>query len=264
MRRWARSLIAVCAAVAVEVSSAIADEFDRIQTDRPSVSNSTSTVPPGAWQIESGAEYSRTSVGGRPADRQFTLDVTLRVGLGERMEVRLEGEPLVLTRGRRDDTGNGDLSLEGKYRFFDGREGSGWPSLGVLPFVKFPIAHAPHGPNLPDFGLTGLASFTLPWRLSLDVNAGVNGLGQRPSGYLVQGVASAELARELGERWSTYVEVFFASAAERGARDAVGFDAGVQFFLTSRVALDAAGQTSLAGPGPDYAFRAGVSVRFGR
>jgi len=54
------------------------------------------------------------------------------------------------------------------------------------------------------------------------------------------------------------------SPAERGAHESVGFDAGVQFFVTPRLALDAAGQTSLAGPGPDYAFRAGLSVRFGR
>jgi hypothetical protein len=260
----ARSLVAVCAVAAITVSVATAGESARIQTDRPSVSNSTSTVPPGALQLESGAEYSRTSVGGSPPERKLTLDVTLRAGLTERIEIRLEGEPLVVTRGQQDDTGNGDLSLQGKYRFFDGREGSWWPSLGILPFVKFPIAHAPNGTNLPDFGLIGLASFTLPWGLGLDANAGVGGLGQRPGGYLVQGVASAALARDIGERWSTYVEVFFASAAERGSRESVGFDAGAQFFLTPRVVLDAAGQTSLAGPGPDYAFRAGLSVRFGR
>jgi len=52
--------------------------------------------------------------------------------------------------------------------------------------------------------------------------------------------------------------------AERGAHDIVGLDAGIQFFLTPRVALDAAAETSFGGPGPDYAFRAGVSVRLGR
>ena len=264
MGHAARSLVALCLAVTIGASRTAAAESERILTDRPSVSSSTSTVDPGAVQIESGAEYSRTSIGGSPADKQFTLDLTLRAGLTERLEIRLEGEPLVVTRGQQDDTGHGDLSLEAKYRFFDGREGSWWPSLGVLPFVKFPIAHAPHGTNAPDFGLTGLASFALPWRLSLDANFGVGGLAQRPSGYLVQGVASAALGRDLGERWSAYAEVFFASAAERGARDAVGFDAGVEFFVTRVIALDAAGQTSLGGPGPDYAFRAGLSIRFGR
>ena len=254
----------MCAAVVVTACVAAAAETERIQPDRPNVSTSTNTVPPGGLQIESGVEYSRTSIGGSPAEKQFTLDVTLRAGLTERIEIRLEGEPLVVTRGQHDDTGAGDLALQAKYRFFDGRDGSWWPSLAILPLVKFPTAHAPHGTNVPDFGLIGLASFVLPWRLSLDANLGVGGLAQRPSGYLVQGIASAALGRDLGERWSTFAEIFFASAAERGARDSVGFDAGVQFYLTTRIVLDAAGQTSLAGPGPDYAFRAGLSVRFGR
>ena len=260
----ARGLGAVGAALVITASVAAAAESERIQTDRPNIATSTNTVQPGAVQIESGVEYSRTSIGGSPADRQFTVDVTLRTGVTDRLEIRLEAEPLVVTRGQQGDTGYGDLALEAKYRFFDGREDPWWPSLGVLPFVKFPIAHAPHGTNVPDFGLIGLASFTLPWRLSLDANLGVGGLAQRPGGYLVQGVAAAALARDIGERWSTFAEVFFASAAERGAHDSVGFDAGVEFFLTPWVALDAAGQTSLAGPGPDYAFRAGLSIRFGR
>jgi hypothetical protein len=92
----------------------------------------------------------------------------------------------------------------------------------------------------------------------------VGSLAQRPKGYLVQSAASAALGLDIGERWSTFAEVFYTSAAEHGARDSVGFDAGVQFFVTQRIALDAAGQTSLAGPGPDYLFRAGLSVRFGR
>jgi opacity protein-like surface antigen len=251
-------------AASIGVSAAAGAAADRIQPDRPNFSASTYTVAPGVLQIETGAQYSHTSIGGSPADRQFFLDVMLRAGLTERIELRLQGEPLVVTRGERDDTGNGDISLQAKYRFLDAREGRWWPSLGILPFVRFPIAHEPHGTNLPDFALIALASFTLPWGLGLDVNAGAGGLGQRPSGYLAQGVAAASLSRDIAERWSTYVEVFFESAAQPGARASVGFDGGVQFFLTQNLALDAAVQTSLAGPGPDYAFRAGLSVRFGR
>jgi outer membrane putative beta-barrel porin/alpha-amylase len=253
-----------CWAVILTTSVAPAAESERIQTDRPSVSTSTYVVQPGALQIESGVEYSRTSIGGSPAERQLTLDVTLRAGVTEHLELRLDGEPVVVLRGAQDDTGWGDVSLEAKYRFFDGREGRWWPSLGLLPIVKFPTAHAPHGTNVPDFGLTGLASFVLPAGFSLDANLGVNALAQRPSGYLAQGVGSASLGHDLGERWSVYAEVFFSSAAERGARSSVGFDTGLEFLLTPTLALDAAVQTSLAGPGPDYAFRAGLSVRFGR
>jgi hypothetical protein len=248
----------------VTASVVPAAESERIQTDRPSVSTSTYVVQPGALQIESGVEYSRTSIGGSPAERQLTLDVTLRAGVTEHLELRLDGEPVVVLRGSQDDTGWGDVALEAKYRFFDGREGRWWPSLGLLPIVKFPTAHAPHGTNVPDFGLTGLASFVLPGGFSVDANLGVNALAQRPGGYLAQGAGSASLSHDLGERWSAYAEVFFSSAAEHGARSSVGFDTGLEFLLTPTLALDAAVQTSLAGQGPDYAFRAGLSVRFGR
>jgi hypothetical protein len=250
--------------VIVIASPAAAEDSERIQTDRPSVSTSTYTVQPGAVQIESGVEYSRTSVGGSPAERQFSLEATLRAGLTEHLEIRLDGVPVVVTRGSQDDTGWGDLSIQAKYRLYDGQEGRWWPSLGVLPFVKFPAGHAPHGTNVPNFGLIGLASFILPWGFGLDANVGVGAVAQRPRGYLAQGAASASLDYDIGERWSVYGEVFFTSAAERGARGSVGFDAGIEFVLTPTLALDAAAQTSLAGPGPDYSIRAGLSVRFGR
>jgi hypothetical protein len=260
----APGLVALCLVVTIGAVGTATAESERIQTDRPSVSTSASTVEPGAVQIESGAAYSRTSIGGSPAQKQFTLDLTLRAGLTERFEIRLEGSPLVVTRSQQDDTGIGDVTFDAKYRFLDGREDSGQPSLGVLPFVTFPVAHAPHGTNAPSFGLIGLVSFDLPWQLSLDTNLAVAARAQRPTGYLAQGGASAALGRDIGERWSTFAEVFFNSAAERGARASVGFDAGVEFFLTRLIALDAAAQTSLAGPGPDYAFRAGLSIRLGR
>jgi len=258
-------LIAVYAALAFGVSVAVAEEPARIQTDRPSVSNSTSTVPPGALQIEGGVDYSRSRVSGGPDERQFVLGALLRAGLTDRLEVRLDGAPLVRLRSAENDTGFGDPTLGVKCRFLDAREGSWWPSLGLLPFVKLPIAREPIGSERVDFGLTALASVDLPWQLDLDANAGLIAIGQsNRDAFLLQEVVSASLSRQIGERWSIFVEVFYASPAERGAHDIVGLDTGIQFFLTPRVALDAAAQTSFGGPGPDYAFRAGVSVRFGR
>jgi len=259
------SVVAVCAALALEASVAVAEEPTRIQTDRPSVSNSTSTVPPGALQIEGGVDYSVSRVSGGSDERQFQLGAMLRAGLTDRLEVRLDGSPLVRLRGAEDDTGSGDPTLSLKYRFLDVREGSWWPSLGLLPFVKLPIARAPIGSERVDFGLTALASVDLPWQLGLDANVGLAAIGRsNGDAFLLQELVSAALSRQIGERWSTYVEVFYSSPSERGAHDIVGLDAGIQFFLTPRLALDAAAETSFGGPGPDYAFRAGVSVRLGR
>lgn len=236
-----------------------------VEPDRPSVSTSARTVPPGTLQLEVGGVCSRERVAMRPPERRLSLEATARAGLTERLEARLEGEPIVDLRGAADATDHGDLVLALKYRFVDAGETGRWPSLGVRPFVKLPLAQAPIGSGRPDFGAIGLASVELPWRSTLDVNAGAAVIGQtRPTGSLVQGLASAALARELSDRLSAFVEIFFASRDERDGRDALGVDTGATYRLTRAIALDAAVQTSLAGVLPDVTIRAGLTLRLGR
>jgi len=257
-------LIALCAILALGASVAAAEE-DLISTDRPSVSTSTVTVPPGALQIESGVEYTRSRLSHGQNERQFLVDVLLRTGITSRLEARLDMNPLVWLKDADTNIGFGDLTLSVKYRVFDSPERSWWPSLGVLPFVKPPTARSPIGSERVDFGCTALATFELPWQLSLDANVGLAGLGQSPgAAFLLQETVSASLTRQLTDRWAMYGELFYASPSERGSRDVVGFDTGVQFLVLPRVVLDMAAQVARGTPGPDFAIRAGLSVRFGR
>lgn len=257
-------LIALCAILALGASVAAAEE-DFIPTDRPSVSTSTVTVPPGALQIESGVEYTRSRLSHGQNEQQFLVDVLLRAGITSRLEARLDMNPLVWLKDADTNIGFGDLTLSVKYRFFDSPEGSRWPSLGVLPFVKLPTARSPIGSERVDFGCTALATFDLPWQLSLDANVGLAGLGQsQGAAFLLQETVSASLNRQISARWAMYGELFYASPSERGSRDVVGFDTGVQFLVLPRVVLDMAAQVARGTPGPDFAIRAGLSVRFGR
>jgi len=257
-------LIALCAILALGASVAAAEE-DFIPTDRPSVSTSTVTVPPGALQIESGVEYTRSRLSHGQSEQQFLVDVLLRAGITSRLEARLDMNPLVWLKDADTNIGFGDLTLSVKYRFFDSPEGSRWPSLGVLPFVKLPTARSPIGSERVDFGCTALATFDLPWQLSLDANVGLAGLGQsQGAAFLLQETVSASLNRQISARWAMYGELFYASPSERGSRDVVGFDTGVQFLVLPRVVLDMAAQVARGTPGPDFAIRAGLSVRFGR
>ena len=249
-----------CAWLCISGARAVEEVPSKVAPDRPTVSNSTETVPAGAVQIETGLEYARSSVSDGPEERRLAAQATIRTGLTDGLEVRLDGEPLVRLRQEHDDTGIGDLALGLKYRFFDPAEGQWWPSLGLQPFVKLPVAETPIGSERTDFGLRLLATRDLPWELNLDVNAGLVAVGQ-PDGYLLQALASASVSRELTGRLSPFVEVFFAS---RDGRDTLGLDAGVIYFLTRRVALDAAVAAAFRGKGPDYAFRAGFSLRIGR
>jgi hypothetical protein len=247
----------------VSCGAAAAQDDDAIEADRPDVTNSTATVSPGLFQLETGVEYARTSAAASPQERRFSVQVTARAGLTDRLELRLEGEPIVALRGEDNATGLGDVSVGMKYRVLDAREGGS--ALGILPFVTLPAAEAPIGSERPDFGLVLLADLQLPWELQLAINAGLVGVGQsRPDGFVLQGRASASLSRELATSVSAFVELFWQSEEERRGRHSVGADGGVVWTVSRDVAVDAALATSLTGPLPDYALRTGVSVRFGR
>jgi len=265
MRPRGLGSLALGAALMLGASVASADDDDRIPTDRPSLSTSTITVPPGKLQIESGVEYSRSRMSHGETEQQLLLDILLRIGITSRVEARLDINPLVWLKDADTDVGFGDVTLAIKYRFFDAPEGSWWPSLGVLPFVKLPTARSPIGSERVDVACTALASFDLPWALSLDVNVGLAGIGQSEGAYfLLQETVSAALSRQITYRFAAYGELFYASPSERHTRDVVGFDAGVQYLILPRVVIDMAFQVARGTPGPDFAIRAGLSMRFGR
>ena len=93
--------------------------------------------------------------------------------------------------GERDDTGPGDLTLGFKYRFLDARDGASWPSLGLRPFVKLPVAGTPIGTGRPDVG--GIL-YLLGNDIALDAAAGTSLAGQGPD-YLVTAGVSVRLGR---------------------------------------------------------------------
>jgi len=232
-----------------------------VEPDRPNISNSTHTVPVKALQVELGLEYVRAH--NDPTERRLALQTTLRTGLSDRLEVRLDGVPLVRLKEASDDIGMGDIAPGLKYHVFDPPEGQGWPALGIQPFVKIPTARVPIGSGRLDAGLLVLADQDLPGAVQLTVNAGLVVVGQ-PHGALLQGLASAAVSREWGGRLTPFLEMFFASRDEREGHDTLGLDTGLVYLLTRRVAIDAAAETTLNRRRPDYALRTGLSLLLGR
>jgi Putative MetA-pathway of phenol degradation len=260
-----RSLIVACVLALLPPCAWAADEPALIAPDRAGAATGASTVGRGAVQLEAGLAYERERIAGSPTDRRFTVEATLRAGVTERLELRVDGEPLVRLRGAEDVTSHGDFGLGAKYRFLDATDDSWAPALAVLPFVKLPVAEEPIGSGKTDFGALLLASFALPGQVSLDVNAGLAAVGQsRPGGYLLQAIVAAGVSRDLVDWLTLFSDVIYNSREERDGRDSAVLDAGLIWRPSRNVALDASVVTSLAGPGPDWAVRAGVSFRFGR
>jgi Putative MetA-pathway of phenol degradation len=260
-----RSLLAAAVLALLPLGAWAAEEPEPVGPDRAGAATSAATVGRGAWQLEAGLAYQRERIAASPTERTFLIEATLRAGVTERLELRLNAEPLVHLRGAEDATDHGDFGLGAKYRFLDATEDSWLPSLAVLPFVKLPVAEPPIGSGKTDFGALLLASFALPGQVSLDVNAGMAAVGQsRPGGYLLQAIVAAGASRDVVDWLTVFSDVIFASREERGGRDSLVLDAGVIWRPRRDVAVDASVVTSLAGTGPDWALRAGVSVRFGR
>jgi hypothetical protein len=245
--------------------AAAAQAPEPIAPDRNGLSTATSTVGAGVFQLETGLAYARERIAGESAARRFNVDLLMRVGVADRLDVGVFGDPLVDLRNGVDTTDHGDFTLFAKWRFLEAAEGSPLPSLGLLPFVKLPVAEEPIGSGKTDVGLLLLASFDLPGGVGLDLNAGLAAIGQsHPGGHRLQALTAAGLSYDLSESLTLFTDLFHASRESRADRYGVLLDAGLLWRPTRDVALDLSGVTSLAGTGPDWLVRAGVSVRFGR
>ena len=258
-----RRLALACAlALLVVRGVAAAEGDDAIDPDRPDVSSGARTVGAGRVQLEADLLAERTRLAGEPTERRLSAEMLLRIGISQRLELRVDGEPIVRLRGADDATDVGDFRIGAKWRFVDGGDGS--PMLALLPSVKLPAAPTPIGTGKTDYAIVLAASFELPADFGLDANAGLGAVGQtRPGGYLLQALVSASLSRKLGAGLTGFGEVFYSSREEWSGRDQVGVDAGIVWTVQPNIAIDAAVGTSLYGRVPDVFVRAGGSVRFG-
>jgi hypothetical protein len=233
---------------------------DDVNPDRPGVSTSPQTVTRGAFQLETGVDYSRERSAGEPNEHRTAVAALARYGLLDGVELRLALEAIVFLRGPDDATNVGDLLLAAKIRVLEGQDGSARPAFSLLPTIKLPTAPDPIGSEKVDISLAALMGWSFG-RLSLTGNAGIGAIGQ-DNGYLVQGQVIGAVAWEAIDKLSLLGEVFWNSPEERHGDDFVGATAGVSYRVTRDVAVDAAVIVSLAGRGPDYRIQSGITVRF--
>jgi hypothetical protein len=256
-------LLALFSVLLLPTGAAVARQ--EVAPDRPDITDSAQTISPGGFQLETGVEYSRTRIGGSPAERRFSLESALRAGLTGNLELLVDAEPVIWLRTDREDLNRGDLTLGLKYRFFGSNERAEGLAVALRPFVKLPTADAPIGSERTDFGLQFLLSRPLPGDFSIDANLGLAAIGQRrPEGFLLQALASVSLSYAVSPRLSPLVELFFQSKDERDGRELLGMTVGIVYLLSESFAVDAAMRTTLAGRGPEWSAVAGFSVRWGK
>jgi hypothetical protein len=235
---------------------------EEIQPDRPELTESARLVPRGAVQLEAGMALSQERRAATATEKRVESETDLRIGVADDVELNLGWEPLVRVRGPDDATGIGDVMLGIRYRFVRGTEEQSWPPHVALKlFTRLPAAEQPIGTGRPDFGALLLASFELPQDFELEVNVGGAAIGQmRGGGFLGEAITTASLSRELAPSLLGFVELLLNSRTERDGRGQVAINTGIVYRVMPNLAVDAGLQTSLAGQGPDYVVRTGVSV----
>lgn len=228
----------------------------QLVTDRPNVVESSAAVGPGVFQVEAGVALTRAS----DADT-WNTPLLLRVGVMEKLELRVETGALTRIGDPVDETGFADVALGAKWAFRDGAGGG--PGLAALLHLDLPVGSASLSQDGVRPSLRGVAEWGLGDGWGLGVLGGVR-LDRSGPDRFTSGILAAALSRAVGEGASVYGEV----AATQIAGDEYGgtvplLNLGGVYLLSDDSQLDAQLGVGLSDRAPDLGITAGFSRRIG-
>ncbi|HPA73796.1 MAG TPA: transporter [Spirochaetota bacterium] len=233
-------MLVFCAGAAIGNGS---DGYD-IEGDRPDVTESALTVPPGSLQIESGVTGTFFEDG-----KEYTAgEMLLRLGVYGPLEARFGFNSWVIaeTDGETEE-GREDLSVGIKIQVLKAgiETGALCPNLALIFSTTFPSGTAPYrNDHAEPWGTVSVG-----WELPADFHLGLNIVASWPYGdggrYRAWGTSEA-LAYSPTDRLCIYVEHFM----EGGEDDeSLHFaDAGMTFIVTSGFQVDFRIGINLNGP----------------
>ena len=231
---------------------------DRIEPDRPDVTNSAKLVPPRHFQLEAGGTDTRMS----SALSSFGSPVLARLGVTNWIEARIGADGWVEHAvGRDRESGFGNIQAGAKLRLVS--DSAGTPVLSAIPMINLPTASASKGlgSGEADFTLTLAGGADLGARGHVDANYGVGNIGAGGQQRFTQHLVSVSASVSAG-RWDPYAELFWFSAQDFGGSGVTAFDVGASCHLRDRLTVDGGLQVGLSHAAPNLGVFAGVSLGF--
>lgn len=250
-----RPFLLTSATAVLFASAPFATAGETIATDRPDFVESSLTVGRGRVQVEASVAWESMHGGGGA----FATPVLLRVGTGERWELRVESDGWV------DERGNGpgdwaDVSIGAKYHLA-GRDGA--PSMAWLLHAELPTAGGePRGR-----GVRPSVRFVAEWELSGGFGLGVmpgialerNDTGQTGTA----GLLGVVVGRSVGEHGRVFAEVAASRLGFDGDdADEVTFNFGGARLLGPDMQIDLAYSHGMTDAVADRAITVGLSRRW--
>jgi hypothetical protein len=225
---------------------------DLINADRPSIADGSKVIAPGQFQIETGIQHETR----RDVQTMF-VPTLARVGVGARVELRIEGNTLSYEAGV---TGFAPISIGAKVALIDLDRG---PTVGVI-VRGFPAS----GSN--DFKtdhFTGdarlAADIPLGGKVSLNPNVGAARYDEGGLTYGA-GVFALSLNYQLSERLNPFIDVGYQSSTGHDTSGSVTIDTGIGWIIGSDLQVDFSVGQGVNGASPRPFIAGGISVRFGR
>lgn len=254
------------AACGLACACAHAEDEDTISPDRPDFTNSSTVVGLGRFQVEAGLQWARE----RDPDlhtRTLTTPLTLRYGIGETIELRLETDGRTVVHA--SDPFGGESSTSAGYA--DSAIGLKWhiddqqgnlPAYGLLVHATLPSGSR----ALRGQGLRPVAYVPVEWDLPKDFSLGVMpGLGiDRNEGgaHYGYGVLSASLGKDFSNRLHGFLEVAMPQIARAGnGGTQASLDTGFAWLVNKDCEVDALLMRGLNRNTPDLSLGFGLSFR---
>lgn len=224
-----------------------------IETDRPDQTESTSIVPAGFLQLESGFSYEKFN----EEIKNFAHPTVLwRLGLNDNVELRLQTELLSETISGQNSTGLAPIVFGFKAKLIDEQK--------LVPSVSF-VGHLASAKwASPDFQTTYwtpsfrfLFQHSLSPKLNLSYNLGAEWNGETPDATAIYTLATSYA---ITERLSSFAEFYgflnqYSSADHR-------IDSGLTYLVNDDLLIDLSAGLGLSEISPQYFLATGISYRF--
>lgn len=244
-------------------------EEDYLETDRPSISDAPTVVPPGTFQLETGFFYQQDEeYYGKEKEFHYP-ETALRIGLFKRTELRLKAElkhyrfslknrPEPLS-DLKSPTGFDNISAGFKVQLIDKKDSG--TNLALQIETTIPIESKEYRSREPEPELRLAIAQALTDKLSLHMNLGTR--FQDPGGdvlkHTIDPLYTFSLAYELNKKLELFTEVY--GQRESQSPFEHGFDTGFGYKLTPNLEIDAYGGLGLNEEAPDFFISTGVSFR---
>lgn len=265
--------VAAAAAALLMAASLHAQPADvpELVTDRPDQTESAVVVPVGSVQVEAGWLLTRFEEGGDTLEIEEVPGTLVRIGLHERLELRLAWDGHVdeelETGGRRFGvSGAGDAAAGVKVAI--AAEQGRRPESALLVHVGLPVGVSELTSDRFDPSWRLSFAHTLTERLSFGYNLGMAWASEETAPGTVEtfsfGEYTAALGIGLADRLGAFVELFGEIPIDAPGGAAHSFDGGFTYLLRPNLQLDLASGVGLTDDAPDWFVGAGVSWRWPR